>query len=605
MPSADAFEAPQGHPLHGVMLRAITEGLAGNGILNNGDLEVTATANALELNVAGGTVYYVASEYNTAGGTLQLSQGDATYDRWDTVYFDTGTSSIGVHEGTPAQYPEPPDIAGGELLLAVVYVAQDATDVTDSDILNWRAKFSNEAEEVHFNDSTGAYGVNDVEAALDTIDLDWARGRDNTISGVLATLGANPGSFGAIVDSVVDGNSAAGTAHSYSFQLDATTFLEIYAESDGAGGIQNARADLLQTTRLGGDLVTTGGTTIWDSTNGVVPQAQLGGPASSLTSYPLPIGDLNTPYGLPNVTDMDAAGTDITDSTAGVTIWDATNEQVPRAQVDDEQATHTETASGTNGSYVTSDEEVILVDTATNATGFTVTLASADANAGNHILVGDYGGSAGNYPITVDTEGTETIDGASSVPVDKDWGAALFVSDGTNWYQVGASGLDVGVIVENSGTTVLNPAEGIDFANGLGVTDNGDETVTVDYEHQQVFEGRESGSISSGNQGILIIDHLADGETATLYKAALTNADGTAAPTGCDLELVTMDNAGGFTSQDVVISGDGATVFDDETGNPLSTYTNTSGGGQTIAVIVDNQSGGAVTIMASCEGVTG
>jgi hypothetical protein len=350
--------------------------------------------------------------------------------------------------------------------------------------------------------------------------------------------------------------------------------------------------------------VTTGGTTIWDSSNGVVPQAQLGGPPSSLSSYPLPIGDLDTPYGLPNVTEMDVAGTDLTDSTAGVTVYDSTNEQVPRPQVDDEKSVTTQVASGTNGSYLTQDEELVLVDTATNGVSYTVTLASADANEGNHILVGDYGGTTETYSITVDTEGSETIDGASSVEIDKNWGAGLFVSDGTNWFQVGASGLDVGVLVEDNGSTILDPAEGIDFGKALGVTDDGDQTLTVDYEHQQVFEGRESGLVSAGNQGILIIDHLADGETATLYKAALTNADGSAVPSGCDLELVSMDNAGGFTSRDTIISGDGSTVYDDETGTPLATYTNSSGGGQTVAVLVDNQSGGDVTIMASCEGVT-
>jgi len=518
MPSADKIQWPQGQPLFETMWRGISEGLAGNGVVQPGDLEVTATATDLELNVAAGTAFYQATEYNHGGTVTSLTAGDGTYDRWDTVYFDTSTGGAAVREGTPSADPEPPDIQGDEVLLAVVYVPQNATDVPDSDVLNWRTTFSNEAEEVHFDDATGDYGVNNVEAALDTIDLDWVRGRDNVITGLLASLGTNPGTFGSLVDATVDGSSAAGTSHSYQVALDGTPFIEVQAESDGAGGIQNAQVSLLQTVRVSNDVATTGGTIIWDSTNGVVPQAQLGGPPSSLTSYPLPVGDLDTPYSLPNVTDMDADGTNLADTAAGVTVYDATAAHVPRAQVDDEKAVTEQTASGTNGSYLTSDEEVVLVDTATNSTSYTITLASTDATAGNHVLVADQAGAATNYTITVDTEGTESIDGASSHTLDRNYAASLFVSDGADWYEVGGVGLELGIPVEDDGTTVLNPSYGLNHGRGLGVTDNGDGTTTLDYEHKEVFEGRESGSVSAGNQGVLIVDHLADQERVDVSK---------------------------------------------------------------------------------------
>jgi len=57
--------------------------------------------------------------------------------------------------------------------------------------------------------------------------------------------------------------------------------------SDGGGGVQNLRVTLPELTRVGDDIQTTGGTVIWDSPNGEVPQGQLGGPASSLSAYPL------------------------------------------------------------------------------------------------------------------------------------------------------------------------------------------------------------------------------------------------------------------------------------------------------------------------------
>lgn len=219
MPTAAKLQWPQGQPLFEVQWRAVAESLAGNGVAAASDLEVTATATDLEIEVASGTAYYLASESTLgAAETHTLSAGDGTYDRWDTVYIDTSTDSSGVREGTPAADPEPPDVQGDELLLAVVYVPQNATDVPDADVLNWRAQFSNEAEEVHYDDSTGTYGVSSVDGALDEL--------------------------------------------------------------------QEA--------------------------------AQIG-------AYPLAAGDLASPFGLPVITDMDAAGTDLTDSSGPGVLYESAN----------------------------------------------------------------------------------------------------------------------------------------------------------------------------------------------------------------------------------------------------------------------------------------
>jgi hypothetical protein len=146
--------------------------------------------------------------------------------------------------------------------------------------------------------SSGSAAVPLGGAATLTVDaaLEYIRSNGSTISGQLADLGTNPGTFGALVDATVDDTSAAGTPHSFTFALDAATLLDVYAESDGAGGVQNLQVTLPELARVGDDIVATGGTTIWDSANGVVPQAQLGGPASSLSAYPLTIGDLDSPY---------------------------------------------------------------------------------------------------------------------------------------------------------------------------------------------------------------------------------------------------------------------------------------------------------------------
>lgn len=552
MPSAAKIQWPQGQPLFEVQWRAVAESLAGNGVVSASDLEVTATANDLEIQVAAGDAFYVGVTYTLGSASaFTLSAGDGTYDRWDTVYFDTATSSAGVREGTPAASPEPPDVQGDELLLAIVYVPQNATDVPDADVLNWRAQFSNEAEAIHYDDNPGVYPGNDVEAALDELQE-------------AAQITAYPL---AIAD------------------LDSPYGLPVITDMDVAG------TDL-----------TDAGTVLYESANTwfrnevVQALANLTGD-EQFTQHPLALADLASPFALPSITDMDAGGNDLVDG--GTTIWDTSAGWVPRPQVDDERVTtgpHT-------ANVTTSGEEVLLVDTSGGAV--TVTLASADVATGNSVAVVDVGGAAGTNTITVDTEGSETIDNASSAQVDSDYGAASYTSDGTNWFRTTASGIaESTLVLEDDGSAVDSATSTVNAREGLAATQTSAGEVALDYEHQEVFEGRESGAVSDTNQGILIIDNLPDGQTVEVYKATLTLADGSPAPTGLDLELVTLDNAGGFTSRTTLITGDGSTVFDRATGNPLGSYTNNTGSAITIGVLVDNGTGSSQSVMASVEGVT-
>lgn len=467
MPSAPDFEAPQGTPLHTVMLRAITESLAGNGVVANTDLEVTATATDLQISVATGDYFYIGQTYTLgAAETHTLSAGDGSNDRWDTVYFDTATQTTGVREGTAELNPTPPDIQGDEALLAVVYVPSGATDVPDSDVLNWRAKFSNEAEEVQYDDTTGVYGVNNVDAALNelqeaaqitaypltqtdlatgsvgteqiidgdvanadltnpsldvaagtgitttsttislggsatlavdtsVVDLEWVRGNDNVITSTLATLPEDGGAFGTLVDTSVTNAPVAGTAQTYGLALDATTLLQVYAEADGAGGIQNPAIPL---------------------------SAALGLLAQSATpGY----------------------------STQGAAFYD-TDDETPK-----------------------------------------------------------YAESGGSYQ---------------------------------------------------------RPLARVD-------TDQ--------------FDKDETGTVAAGNIGIIWFTNMADQETVEVYQAGLLLDTLEAAPSGLDLTIFTGDNAGNATTRQVVITGDG-TVQDDETGDPLASWQNTTGGGITVALGVDN-----------------
>lgn len=88
----------------------------------------------------------------------------------------------------------------------------------------------------------------------------------------------------------------------------------------------------------------------------------------------------------------------------------------------------------TDSPYTTQGESHIYVDTSSAAV--TVTLASADAVDGREIRIVDTGGNAAANAITVNTEGSETLNpgGASSFTLDVDGDYVDLFSDGSNWF---------------------------------------------------------------------------------------------------------------------------------------------------------------------------
>jgi len=64
----------------------------------------------------------------------------------------------------------------------------------------------------------------------------------------------------------------------------------------------------------------------------------------------------------------------------------------------------------------------------------TVTLGSVSAFANNIVIVKDESGAAGTNNITIATEGAETIDGAATLVISANYGAARLYCDGTNWF---------------------------------------------------------------------------------------------------------------------------------------------------------------------------
>ena len=69
------------------------------------------------------------------------------------------------------------------------------------------------------------------------------------------------------------------------------------------------------------------------------------------------------------------------------------------------------------------------------ATGLvtSLTLLTAQVISGRLISIKDAGGNAATYPIIIDTEGSETIDGANTITINSNYGGVDIYCDGSNW----------------------------------------------------------------------------------------------------------------------------------------------------------------------------
>lgn len=78
-------------------------------------------------------------------------------------------------------------------------------------------------------------------------------------------------------------------------------------------------------------------------------------------------------------------------------------------------------------------DEVIIGVTDTSVTR-TITIQTADIVVGRLFIIKDESGAAGTNNITIATQGAETIDGAASVAITANFGAARLYSDGSNLF---------------------------------------------------------------------------------------------------------------------------------------------------------------------------
>lgn len=177
--------------------------------------------------------------------------------------------------------------------------------------------------------------------------------------------------------------------------------------------------------------------------------------------------------------------------------------------------------------------------------------------------------------------------------VDSDGDGVVDEADTANLYKGndidsdGDAVVDAADQLDNPAVHDVNQFSGANGASGQFVRSNGTDAEWVTPAFGSLLADG-SGAVDTGDAANIYTTHLADGETLEVTEAALLQSDGEASPSGLNLVIATLDNAGNGTLQTTIISGDGSTVHDDETGSPLASYANTSGGGQTVMIAMDN-----------------
>lgn len=109
----------------------------------------------------------------------------------------------------------------------------------------------------------------------------------------------------------------------------------------------------------------------------------------------------------------------------------------------------------TDSPYTTQGEGTIAVDTSNGAV--TVTLASADVKSGQPVEIYDSGNNAATNNITINTEGSETINpgAASSITLSTSGTYRKIKSDGSNWFAQVNAQRDV-VSTDDTDSKVIN-----------------------------------------------------------------------------------------------------------------------------------------------------
>ena len=158
----------------------------------------------------------------------------------------------------------------------------------------------------------------------------------------------------------------------------------------------------------------------------------------------------------------------------------------------------------------------------------TVTLPTAQVNKGRSYTIKDESGAAATNNITVDTEGSENIDGAATDTISDDYGAKTYYSDESNWFSVP-------LLAVGSHTLASHSAKAHSDLTGVASGDHHAQSHTLD-SHTGTLQHEKGGLEADVNAGDGFVQ-IKSGST-TVIKS---NTAATAAPGATD------DSAAGYS----------------------------------------------------------
>lgn len=158
-----------------------------------------------------------------------------------------------------------------------------------------------------------------------------------------------------------------------------------------------------------------------------------------------------------------------------------------------------------------------------------------------------------------------------------------YVYNGSKWRRfLYADGDKMTGSLDMQGHTLNDSSGTLDVSAGIDVT--GKTSLDGASLDNEWFSKQEGGSVSAGSIVPVGTFGLEDGESINVTQAMLTR-DGFTTPCVSGVDLVLVPDG---SSNTTILSGDGTTLYDDETGTPLVQYTNTTGGHQTVMIGIDN-----------------
>lgn len=98
------------------------------------------------------------------------------------------------------------------------------------------------------------------------------------------------------------------------------------------------------------------------------------------------------------------------------------------------------------------------------------------------------------------------------------------------------------------------------------------------------FNSQQGGTVAAGGAVPVGTFALDDGESLQVTQATLTE-DGFTSPATDGIDLIIQAEGGTTTN---ILSADGTTLYDSETGNPLANYQNATGAHETVMIAIDN-----------------